>query len=123
MIEPVKPKSKHGQRYGVFLGLGLTILIFSGILDQLPGAYFEPYFGGINPMQVSLLITLIGVATLWVLNTSHGFLVLASDRVGRGMFLSFVYASVFAAAIIVADYVIIYPEDLNVPVPGEYQRD
>ena len=55
---------------------------------------------------------------MWVLQSRYAFLILKGRTTLRGVAVSAALASVLAVAIVVADLLIRYPQDMNVPVPA-----
>jgi hypothetical protein len=92
-------------------------LIFTVILLPSSGAYFRRYFGETNAILVTIVASVVGAAALWVLRSSHEFVILKGRTTLRGVALSAALATVLGVAIVVADFFIRYPEDTNVPVP------
>jgi hypothetical protein len=105
------------RQYAVFFALTLLALIFSVVLQYFPGAYFHKFFGDANPFLVFVLLSGFGAAALWSLQTGYGFEVFRGRATLRGIALSAVFATALGVAIVIADVVIRYPQDTNVPIP------
>jgi hypothetical protein len=104
-------------QYAVYFALSLVALIFIVILLPSSGAYFRRFFGETNAILVIVMASVVGAAALWVLQSSYEFVILKGRTTLRGVTLSAVLATVLAVAIVIADFIIRYPQDTNVPVP------
>jgi hypothetical protein len=104
-------------QYAAYFALSLVALIFIVILLPSSGAYFRRFFGETNAILVIVVASVAGAAALWVLQPSHEFVILKGRTTLRGVALSAVLATVLGVAIVVADFIIRYPQDMNVPVP------
>jgi len=104
-------------QYAAYFALSLVALIFIVILLPSSGAYFRRFFGETNATLVIVMASVVGAAALWVLQSSYEFVILKGRTTLRGVALSAVLATVLAVAIVVADFIIRYPQDTNVPVP------
>jgi len=107
---------RHWQ-YAAYFALSLVALIFTVILLPSSTSYFRRFFGETNAILVIVLASVVGAAALWVLQSSHEFVILRGRTTLRGVALSAVLATVLGVAIVVADVIIRYPQDMNVPVP------
>ena len=105
------------RQYTVYFALALGALVFSVVLQYLPGAYFNKYFGDANPYLVFIVVPAVGAAVLWWLQSSFGFEVFKGWATLQGIGLSAIFATALGIAIVIADLVIRYPQDTNVPVP------
>ena len=92
-------------------------VFFIVILLPSSGAYFRRLFGETNAILVIVMASVVGAAALWVLQSSYEFVILKGRTTLRGVALSAVLATVLAVAIVIADFIIRYPQDTNVPVP------
>lgn len=92
--------------------IGLTAL-------QLPSsrADFDRYFGGLPPIAVVAAAGVFGVGAVAALRRVAGFQILRGPATFRGIAVSAGLATLLAVAIVVADLLIRYPEDTNVPMP------
>ena len=108
---------ERSWQYAAYCVLSLVALIFIVILLPSSGAYFRRFFGEMNAIVVIVVTSVVGAAALWVLESSYEFVLLKGQTTLRGMALSAALATVLAIAIVVADFVIRYPQDTNVPVP------
>jgi uncharacterized membrane protein YwzB len=92
-------------------------LVFTVVLLPSSRAYFRRFFGETNAILVIVVASVIGAVALWALQSGYEFAILKGGTTFRGMGLSLALATGLAAAIVVADFFIRYPEDTNVPVP------
>jgi hypothetical protein len=104
-------------QYAAYSALSLVALGFIVTLLPSSGAYFRRFFGETNAILVIVLASVVGAAALWVLRSSYGFAILKGKTTLRGVALSAVLATVLAVAIVVGDFVMRYPQDMNVPAP------
>jgi hypothetical protein len=113
------PDGQLGQRqqFAAYLVLSLVTLVFTIILLPSSNADFRRFFGETNAIIVVAVASVVGAAALWVLQTGYGFAVLKGKATQRGVALSAALATVLGIAIVVADFIIRYPKDINVPVP------
>jgi hypothetical protein len=104
-------------QYAAYLALALVAFIFVVLLVPSSGTYFRRFFGKTNAILVISVVSVLGAAALWVLRSRFGFAILRGRTTLRGFALSALLATVLGVAIAVADLIIRYPEDTNVPVP------
>jgi hypothetical protein len=104
------------RQYLSFAALSLAALGLTAILLPSSGAYFKRFFGGADPILVVLAAGVVGAAALGFLGQC-GFEILKGRATLRGTSLSGVLATILALAIVIADLVIRYPQDTNVPMP------
>ena len=92
--------------------IGLTAL-------QIPSsrADFDRYFGGLSPIVVVAAAGAVGVGALAALGWMAGFQIFSGRTTLRGIAVSAGLATLLAVAIVIADLLIRYPENTNVPVP------
>jgi hypothetical protein len=117
VMELVNLQLDQRWQYAAYFALSLVALIFIVILLPSSGAYFRRFFGETNAILVIVVASVVGAAALWVLQSSYEFVILKGRTTLRGVALSAVLATVLAVAIVVADFIIRYPQDTNVPVP------
>lgn len=108
---------KQKWQHTIYVALSLLSLIFAIVLDFFPGAYFQKYFAGIDPIAVIAIASVMGMAALWMLQLNYGFVILKRGKTIRGISLAAVLATALAAAIVIADFIFPYPQDINVPLP------
>jgi hypothetical protein len=66
---------------------------------------------------VVVAASVIGAAVLWLLQARYQFVLFGGRATLQGMALAAAFATALAVAIVVADLLIRYPEDTNVPLP------
>lgn len=116
-MEFTTPQLSRSWQYAAYFALSLVILIFVAALFPSSSADFRRFLGRINPIFVTVVASLLGAASLWVLQSNYGFVILWGRMTLRGMALSAALAAVLGLAIVIADLIIRYPQDINVPVP------
>lgn len=104
-------------QFATYFLLSLVALLFVIILLPSSAAYFRRFFGEINPIVVVISASILGAAALWRLQSANDFVPFMGRESLRGMALSAVLATGLGIAIIIADFLIRYPQDTNVPVP------
>jgi hypothetical protein len=117
MMESISQQLDLRWQYIAYFALSLIAFIFFVILLPSSGAYFRRFLGDANPIVVVVVASLVGAAALWALGSSYGFVILKKGATLRGVGLSLVFATLLAVAIVIADLLIRYPKDTNVPVP------
>jgi hypothetical protein len=105
------------RQYVAFVLLSIVAVGLTAILIPSSSAYFQRFFGRINPMLVVAMATVVGGYSLVLLQSFSKFEIIRGRRTLRGMAVSAGVATLLAVAIIIADFFIRYPEDTNVPVP------
>lgn len=103
-------------QYAVFTAMSVAAAAATAILSLSRSAYFRPYFGGINPLLAIVLVGLLGAFSLRFLG-SRGWFAIYTQGTLRGMAISAMLATAFAAAVIAVDLTAGFPRDLNVPAP------
>ncbi len=116
-MELDSPQLNLRWQYTAYFALAVVALIFTLILLPTSAAYFQRFFGDTNAILVIVTASLLGAAALWFLHSSFAFGILKGKATLRGVMLSAIFATVLAVPIIVADFIIRYPQDMNVPFP------
>jgi hypothetical protein len=109
------PSNERAQ-WLVLAVLMLGTAVLTGFLSISPDRYFQPYFGRVPPLLVVGLVSLIRVVSLSFLR-SHGFEIYVKRKYRNGLVFSAAFATLFAVEVIIADFRIVFPQDLNVPPP------
>ena len=105
------------QQYGAYAGLSLTVLGLTAILLPGASASFCRFLGGADPILVVFGAAVTGWAALGVLRKQGGYEILRGRTTLRGMIVAAVLATVMGFAIVVADLLLRYPANINVPWP------
>jgi hypothetical protein len=100
-----------------FAALGALILLFLWILLPEAEVYFQRLFGKLNPYLLYVGLTVLGLALLWILQQRFGFIVLTGKGTLTGLGRAAIYALVMGVVIVAVDFILLYPENINVPVP------
>jgi hypothetical protein len=117
VMESVDRQLDRRWQYAAYFALSLVALIFIVVLLPSSGVYFRRFFGETNAILVIVVACVVGAAALWAMQSSYEFVILKGGTTLRGVALSSALATVLAVAIVVADLIIRYPQDTNVPVP------
>lgn len=104
------------RQYLAFVVVSITWLGLTMISLPSSSDHFRRFFGDTNPIFVVLAACVVGAAALGILSY-RGFKILEGRPTLRGMALSVGLATILALAIVIADIVIRYPQNMNVPVP------
>jgi hypothetical protein len=104
-------------QYTIYFVLALLALIFTAGLLSSSSEYFIRFFGETNPIFIVGLVAILGALALWSLQSNYDFLVVKRGHTLRGIALAATLSALLAVAIIIADLILRYPQDLNVPVP------
>ncbi len=102
---------------GAITTLSLGAISATGVLSYAQSEAFQPYFGSLDPLLATVLITVLGFISLYVLHSRGGFQVFMGRQSLRGVIVSAVMATLFAIAIIFIDLSIGFPKGINVPPP------
>ena len=99
--------------------LGLAALAASLVIILMPGgqAWFRWIFGPVPPLVAVGAGAVVGLVALFFLMRRAGFSVFLGRRTLRGLAVSAGFSTAFGVAIVIADLLLRYPEDTNVPVP------
>jgi len=116
-MELAEIQGNRTWQYAAYLLLFLVALTLTAILLPSSVEHFRRFYGGTNAILVTVLAAVAGGLALWGMEANYDFVIFGGRATLRGMALSAVLATVLAVAIIIADFIIRYPEDLNVPVP------
>jgi hypothetical protein len=101
---------------------GLTAIVtrFPATRGDVPGRDVEAFFGGINPLLVIAMVGVVGVVSLSLLLSRGWFEIFERRASLRGVVVSAALATLFAVAIVIADFVVfapVVPEEANVAWP------
>lgn len=104
-------------QFATYFILCLVLFLFTLMLLPSSSLYFRRFLGEVDPRLAVVLASAVGAGALWALQARFGFVVLLGKASLRGLGLSAVLATIMAVAIVIADLLIRYPQDMNVPVP------
>lgn len=116
MMESSRRVLSRRLQYVAYAALCLTALAFTAVLLPSSSQYFGRFFGRVHPLLVVAVVSVVGAAALWVLSR-FGFAIIKGSATLQGIGLSAVLATALAIAVVIADLIIHYPRDLNVPLP------
>ncbi len=74
-------------QYAAYFALSLVTLVFTLILLPTSVAYFGRFLGEMNVIFVIVATSIVGAAALWVLDTTHTFVILKGKTTLRGIVL------------------------------------
>lgn len=103
-----------------YLALGLVsfaALGFTALASLFPGTPFQRYLGSINPILAVALVTAVSFGSLGFLHSRGWFQILAKGKGRQGVVVSAAIATLFAIAVVPADLIIRFPQDMNVAPP------
>lgn len=100
----------------VLAALSLATLGGTLLLARAHAALFAPYFGALPPLLAAAIVVGAGAVAHLALR-GQGFSLFRARASRRGVPIGVLAALPFGLAIIVADVVFRFPEDLNVPPP------
>ena len=104
-------------QYAAYAMIFLIALIFIIILLPSSGSFFRRFFGETNAVLVLLFTALAGAVALRLLQSRFNFVLFIGRGTSQGLIQSAGLATILAVAIVIADFFIRYPEDINVPIP------
>jgi hypothetical protein len=105
------------HQYIAFLVIAAAMIGLTALQIPSSRADFDRYFGGLPPIAVVAAAGAVGVGVLAALRWVAGFQIFGGRTTLRGITVSAGLATLLAVAIVVADLLIRYPENTNVPVP------
>ena len=99
-------------QYVVYAGLVLSVLICAGILMARGSTLYQVFFGVLNPILVIVGFSLLGALLLTYLMASGWFAIFRPPHL-QATVVAAAVALLFAAAMILADILIVFPADVN----------
>jgi len=115
MVELSRQQDRRSQNV-FYSALCLFALAFTVIVLPSSSAHFHRFFGSADPRLVVAAASVIGAAALWALLSRFDFAILLGRATLPGIGFSALLATALGVAIVIADLLIRYPEDMNVPV-------
>ena len=109
--------SNQRLQYLAFGALSLGALSLTAISSFSSGTPFQRYFGTIAPLLLVALVAALGFVSLSLLRSFGRFEIFVPGKIRRGMVFAAIFATLFAIAVVSADYLIRFPKDMNVPPP------
>ena len=109
--------SNQRLQYLTFGVLSLGALSLTAISSLSSGTPFQRYFGTINPLLAVALVTVLGFVSLSLLRSYGRFDICVPGRIRQGMVSAATFATLFAIAVVSADYLIRFPKHMNVLPP------
>ena len=108
--------SAERQQFVVYGLLALSVLAATAYLGARNGALYRPFFGPLPPLLAVGITAVIG-AILLALLLGRGWFAIAGAQTGRGLLTAVLLASLFAIVIVLIDWFVVLPADLNRPYP------
>ena len=105
------------HQYPIFIIISIGVIGVTALLVPTSKAFFQPFFGGMQPILAVVSAAIVGGVSLRLLRTFGGFEIFKGRMTLRGIAVSAGFATLLGIAIIIADILIRYGEDMNVPVP------
>ncbi len=104
-------------QYAAYAALSLAVFGVTASILPSSDAYFQRFLGSADPLLVVAAAALAGAAALSLLYATYGFEILKGRATLRGIGISAGLATLLGVAIVIADLLLGYPEEINVPVP------
>ncbi len=114
MMEQTWNRQRQWTAYVLLMALALAM---TAVLLPASEADFERFIGPRNPFLVVLSAGAVGAAALYYLQQSHGFAIVRGRATLRGIAISAGLATLMAVDAIIADLIVRYPAEMNVPMP------
>ena len=102
-----------GLQFAVYLGLGVLL---TGLASLAGEASFRRFLGPVDPALAVIAVLLVNAPALAYLSATGAFSIYRPAG-PRGVLLVAALAGFFGAVVIVADTIIVFPRDMNVPFP------
>lgn len=109
--------SDNRRQYIAFAAVSLGAATATAILYPAQRAFFQPYFGNIDPLLAIALAAFLGGVSLRFLHSRGWISIYPKESTSKGIVLSTLIAMAFAIAMISVDSFIGFPRNLNVPAP------
>ncbi len=118
MVHHVTESTIQRPQYAAFATLTFGAAgAAAALLAFAHGAYFQPYFDGINPLLVIALVAAAGAIALRFLRARGWFEIYAQGRTLRGVALAALLATLLVVPTIAVDAGVGFPRGINVPAP------
>lgn len=99
------------------LGMSAVIVIAIAVASQDQTVDFTPYFAGLPPLTVAVIVCLAGIVALRLLQQLVGFCVKSARTGWAGWVMAAGMAIPFMATVTLADLILEFPPDINVRLP------
>lgn len=96
--------------------LAVSVCAATAYLGARNPALYRPFFGPLPPLLAVGITVVLGAVLLAVL-LGRGWFAIAGPETGRGLLAALALALLFAAVIILLDWLVVLPPDLNRPYP------
>ena len=108
--------SAERQQFFVYGLIALSVAAATAYLGARNGALYRPFFGPLPPLVAVGITIVLGLLLLAVL-LGRGWFAIDGPDTGRGVLAAIALALLFAAVIILLDWRVVLPPDLNRPYP------
>jgi hypothetical protein len=105
------------RQWTAYVLLTALALAMTAVLLPASEPDFERFIGPRNPLLVVLGAGAIGAAALHYLQQRHGFAIVRGRATLRGIAISAGLATLMAVDAIIADLIVRFPAEMNVPMP------
>ena len=112
----MSPPNSHRKQYLLYTGLSIFLVGVVIILNYSNSEYFQRFLGEFHPALIFLLGVALGLGSLSYL-LSKGWLSIYRKGNLKKALPYFGWVIVFAALAIFIDWKIVYPADMNIPLP------
>ena len=108
--------STEQLQFAVYLALSLAVIICTALLTINNKLIYQPFFGWINPIAGTTVISILGFILLTYLMARGWFAIFQVQNL-PGVALAAALAALFALFMIAFDSKIVLPQDVNRPFP------
>ena len=113
---PKRANLNERHQYFAFLILSLFALILALIIYLKSPQILHRFIGDMHPLIVIFIIIILGFLPLPFLLSKTQFLIY-QKRNFKGLMISAALASIFSIFVIIADFFLVYPADINITFP------
>lgn len=99
-----------------YAALALGVFVLVALLQFSGQVFFQRFIGALNPLVAVLFVITLGLVALSWLLVEGGFAITRRQN-RNGLVRATGLAAVFGGVAILADFKIVYPADINIPLP------
>jgi hypothetical protein len=113
---PEPERRLQTRPYITYAGACAAVLALTIVARAVDPALFERFIGGVSPVMVVAVVSLLGAALLRLLDSRGGFAIIRPQP-ARGLLRAAGLAALFGMLVMGVDLVLTHPADMNVPFP------